>query len=63
MKKAVIILILVGIFVPLTWVVLYKYEGTSPEVEISLPSEYLKKSYEMALTVRDGGTGLRRVMV
>ncbi|MCG8632789.1 MAG: M23 family peptidase, partial [Desulfobacterales bacterium] len=34
-----------------------------PEVDITLPSQYLKKSYEMNLKVSDQGTGLRQVMV
>ncbi len=63
MKKAFLTLILLGTVIPLAWVLYYKYEGDIPETEISLPSKYLKKSYEMNLTVTDKGTGLRRVMV
>lgn len=63
MKKAVLLLVVLGLLIPLAWVVLHKYEGAPPEVAVSLPSEYLKKSYEMGLTVTDKGSGLRRVMV
>ncbi len=63
MKKTVSILVLLGILIPVIWVMFYKYEGASPEVDISLPSKYLKKSYEMNLKVSDQGTGLRQVMV
>ena len=63
MKKAVLVLIFLGVIIPLAWIMYYKYEGDVPETDISLPSQYLKKSYEMNLTVKDRGTGLRRVMV
>lgn len=42
---------------------IYKYEGTEPAVDVTLPSRYLKKSYEMSLNISDEGTGLRSVMV
>ncbi len=63
MKRAVLTLLLLGVVVPLGWLLYTKYEGDVPQVEISLPSKYLKKSYEMNLTVRDRGTGLRQVKV
>ncbi|WDP86613.1 MAG: M23 family metallopeptidase [Desulfobacter sp.] len=63
MKKAVFVLVFLAVMVPLAWVLFYKYEGKAPQADISLPSNYLKKSYEMNLTVRDQGIGLRRVMV
>ena len=63
MKKAVLTLVFFGVVIPLAWILFHKYEGSIPEVDISLPSQYLKKSYEMNLNVKDEGTGLRRVMV
>lgn len=63
MKRVVLTLIFLGVVIPMAWILYYKYEGDVPEADISLPSQYLKKSYEMNLTVRDRGTGLRQVMV
>ncbi|WDP88661.1 MAG: M23 family metallopeptidase [Desulfobacter sp.] len=63
MKRVVLTLLFLGVVIPLAWILYYKYEGDAPQTDISLPSQYLKKTYEMNLTVRDRGTGLRRVMV
>ncbi len=63
MKKILFLLILVVMAVPLIWVLVHKYEGTAPRVEVSLPSLYLKKSFEMGLDAGDPGTGLRNVQV
>ncbi|MEH0022037.1 MAG: M23 family metallopeptidase [Desulfobacter sp.] len=63
MKKIVLTLVLLGVCIPVIWITFQKYEGAAPEVNVSLPSQYLKKSYEMNLEVKDSGTGLRRVMV
>lgn len=63
MKKVVLTLIFLGVIIPMAWILYYKYEGDMPQADISLPSQYLKKSYEMNLTAKDRGAGLRRVMV
>ncbi len=63
MKKLVLIIVFLAILIPLVWILFYKYEGAGPKVEVTLPSLYLKKSYEMSLKVDDKGTGLRKVMV
>lgn len=63
MKKVVLILVFLAILIPLVWILFYKYEGAEPEVDATLPSLYLKKSYEMSLKVEDNGTGLRKIMV
>ncbi|MCP4718360.1 MAG: M23 family peptidase, partial [Desulfobacteraceae bacterium] len=63
MKKLVLIIVFLAILIPLVWILFYKYEGVGPRVEVTLPSLYLKKSYEMSLKVDDKGTGLRKIMV
>jgi len=63
MKKVVLTLVLLAIAIPLAWILFYKYEGSGPRVEVTLPSLYLKKSYEMSLAVSDKGTGLRKIVV
>jgi hypothetical protein len=63
MKKAVLLLVCLGILVPGVWILILKFEGTAPEVTIELPSQYLKKSYVMALDVQDHQTGIRQVQV
>jgi murein DD-endopeptidase MepM/ murein hydrolase activator NlpD len=63
MKKIVLSLFFIAILIPLAWILFYKYEGAQPQVDVRLPSLYLKKSYEMSLMVRDKGTGLRKIQV
>lgn len=63
MKKVVLSMVFLAVVIPLAWTLFYKYEGSTPRVEVTLPSLYLKKSYEMSLNVDDKGTGLRKVMV
>ena len=48
---------------PLFWLLLNVFEGKKPEISIQLPSVYLTKSYKLALTVADQGTGLRQVQI
>ena len=63
MKKFVASVLLLVILILGAWVLFYKFEGSKPLVDVTLPSEYLKKSYELSLAVQDKGTGLRKVMV
>ncbi len=63
MKKVVLIVVFLAVLIPLAWVLFYKYDGAEPVVDVTLPSLYLKKSYEMSLKVADKGTGLRKIMV
>ncbi|PIE61912.1 MAG: peptidase M23 [Desulfobacterales bacterium] len=63
MKRAILTVLLLGVGIPLAWILYTRYESDVPEANITLPSQYLKKSYEMNLSVRDQGTGLRRVKV
>ncbi|MCK5696173.1 MAG: M23 family metallopeptidase, partial [Desulfobacula sp.] len=63
MKRVVALVLFLMISIPIIWVLVYKYEGKKPVVDIQLPSLYLKKSYEMSLHVTDEKTGLRKIMV
>ncbi|MCK5683435.1 M23 family metallopeptidase [bacterium] len=63
MKKIVYSLLLLVIFIPGFWLIFSKYEDEKPVVDISLPSIYLKKSYEMSLGIMDNQTGLRDITV
>lgn len=63
MKKFVAFVLLPAILILGAWVLFTKFEGSKPLVDVTLPSEYLKKSYELSLAVQDKGTGLRKVMV
>ena len=63
MKKILLIIIILIIIVPAGWFLLNEYESKEPVIKLDLPSEYLKKSYEMSLSVSDRGTGLREVKV
>ncbi|MBU8849289.1 MAG: M23 family metallopeptidase [Desulfobacterales bacterium] len=63
MKRVVSLILFLVVFVPIVWVLVYKFEGKKPVVDIKLPSLYLKKSYEMSLDVTDYKTGLRKIIV
>lgn len=63
MKKFVYLLFLIIIIISGAWLLLYKYEGDKPVIDVSLPSLYLKKNYEMSLDISDNKTGLREIMV
>ncbi len=63
MKKILLIIITVVVIVPAGWFLLNQYESKEPVIKLELPSQYLKKSYEMSLSVSDQGTGLREVKV
>ncbi|WP_035239754.1 M23 family metallopeptidase [Desulfobacter vibrioformis] len=63
MKKALFLIIFLAIVVPVGWVLFCKYEGDVPKADLSLPSPYLKQSYEINMTATDKGTGLRHVTV
>jgi Peptidase family M23 len=63
MKKVVFSMVFLAVVIPLALILFYKYEGAAPRVEVTLPSLYLKKSYEMSLAVDDKGAGLRKIVV
>jgi murein DD-endopeptidase MepM/ murein hydrolase activator NlpD len=63
MKKALLLFLILAILIPGIWVLVYKFEGEKPIVDIQLPSLYLKKSYDMSLQVKDQRTGLRKIIV
>ncbi len=63
MKKIVCIVLLLIFLILSLWMLVYKYEGEKPVVDISLPSVYLKKSYEISLDIADYKTGLRDISV
>ncbi|MGM0643520.1 MAG: M23 family metallopeptidase [Thermodesulfobacteriota bacterium] len=63
MKKILLIILIFVIVVPSGWFLLNEYESSEPRIELELPSDYLRKSYEMGLSVYDQGTGLREVKV
>ena len=63
MKRTLFLIIFLAIVVPVGWVLFCKYEGDAPVADISLPSKYLKHSYEINMTATDIGTGLKHVTV
>ena len=63
MKKFFLLVVCAGVLVPLVWILVYKFEGTAPRVDVKLPSLYLKEGYELSLNIKDTKTGLRHVRV
>ena len=63
MKRVVFLTLLLIVLIPVTWMFVFKFEGKKPVVDMTLPSLYLKKAYEISLKVSDSKTGLRKIMV
>ncbi|CCK80356.1 M23 family metallopeptidase [Desulfobacula toluolica] len=63
MKRFVFFVLFFVVFIPIVWVLVHKFESKKPIVDITIPSIYLKKSYEMSLNITDRQTGLRKIMV
>ena len=63
MKRAIVVVIASVVCVLLILVLVKKFEGKDPVVDIALPSLFLKKDYTMTLGVSDEGTGLRSLHV
>lgn len=63
MKKFFFLVICAVILAPLAWVLIYRFEGTPPQLETNLPSLYLKDKGMLSLDIKDTKTGLREVQV
>ncbi|MBU2453972.1 MAG: M23 family peptidase, partial [Proteobacteria bacterium] len=63
MKRVLLSVLILVVIIPAAWVLIYKFEGKKPMVDIELPSLYLKKSYDMSVDVTDHNTGLRKIIV
>jgi murein DD-endopeptidase MepM/ murein hydrolase activator NlpD len=63
MKRVVLLVLILSFFIPVIWLFVCKFEGKDPEIEVSLPSVYLKKIYEIDLKLTDKGTGFRKIIV
>ena len=63
MRKVFFVFIIFFIILPGGWFLVKSFEGKRPEIKVELPSQYLKKSYEMSLSVSDVGKGLKNVRV
>ena len=63
MKKILFFLFFICVVLPLSWLLLNLFEEKKPAIAIQLPSVYLTKSYALALTVTDQGTGLKQVLI
>ena len=63
MRKVFFVFVIFFIILPGGWFLAKSFEGKSPEIKAELPSRYLNKSYEMALSVSDVGKGLKSVRV
>jgi|GEM_PF-4181431 hypothetical protein len=63
MKRVVFLTLVLIVLIPVIWMFVFKFEGKKPVVDMTLPSLYLKKTYEISLKVSDHKTGLRKIMV
>jgi murein DD-endopeptidase MepM/ murein hydrolase activator NlpD len=60
--KIVLILVLI-ILVPLLWYAIIRLEGKEPVLAIDLPSSYIGKSRDIAISVSDPQSGIRKLWV
>jgi murein DD-endopeptidase MepM/ murein hydrolase activator NlpD len=63
MKKTVLFTLIIAALISFSWVLVNKFEGTPPQVDIRLPSQYLNRTYELSVDVADQKSGLRKVMI
>ncbi len=63
MKRLVVFAVIVAGFVLCVMVLFQKLEGREPVIDVTLPSLYLKKEYQMDLEITDRGSGLRSLRV
>ncbi len=63
MKRILFWILIPALLIPLLWVIVFKFEGTKPLIDVELPSSYLKKDYEFSLHVADKKNGLRKIVV
>ncbi len=63
MKRVAFLILVLIIAIPVIWILIHKFEGKKPVIDMTLPSVYLKKAYEISLSVSDPKNGLRKIMV
>lgn len=63
MKRIVSLILILAVLSPFVWVLVCKFEGKSPTIDMTLPSLYLKKSYEISLDTVDNRAGIRKIVV
>ena len=63
MKNKIVALLFLAALICAGWVLMNKFEGNHPVVDIQLPSPFLNKTYEMSLNIQDNQTGLKKVVV
>ncbi|GAB6145145.1 M23 family metallopeptidase [Desulfocicer niacini] len=63
MRKFLFFIFVVFVLLPCGWLLFNEFEQKDPDIEMVLPSAYLKRSYDISTTVRDRGTGLKQVKI
>jgi hypothetical protein len=63
MKKFFLLVIFAVILVPLAWILIYRFEGSPPDVTADLPTRFLKDEVTLSLDIKDTRTGLREIHV
>lgn len=63
MRKVLFFFFFLLVIAPSGWLLFNEFERKAPEVTVALPSPYLKRSYEVNITLTEQGTGLREVEI
>ena len=63
MMKFFLLVICAVILVPLAWILIYRFEGSPPDVTADLPTRFLKDEVTLSLDIKDTRTGLREIHV
>ncbi len=63
MKRVLLWILIIAVLIPSVWVLVFKFEGEKPFIDMELPSVYLQKDYELSVQVADKNNGLRKIMV
>ena len=62
-KSRLIVLVCLIVILPVAWILVVRLEGEKPSIALELPSPSIGKTQELALSVSDAKSGVRRVWI
>ncbi len=63
LKKWLIVIFTIAVIVPLIWIVVVKFEGEKPVIDLNLASAVVPADFEITGNVDDGKSGLKRLWI
>jgi hypothetical protein len=62
-KSRLIVLVCLIVILPVAWILVVRLEGEKPSITLELPSPFIGKTQELALSVSDAKSGVRRIWI